>query len=558
LVLVLALFVSIVAAIGVFDPITLNYKKIVSFPVQNGNFNQEWVVSDKESNVKLFLGLRHQYNEELRQRFVAVTDPKSSEYAKYLSLDQIEELFSVEDDGFTAVMSWLSDHGITEENSEVKVSQPRDLIRITCSIEKASSLLGVSFKVYQHRSREGLIVARADDTQEIVIPDSVSGVIELISGVFGFPKLNKVQFTSFADVSKAVTPSVVYAQYQVPTNMMSTNTENRQAVAEFQGEFFSPSDLQTFFGKFMPSLKGQIVKQVVGTNIPSEPGLEPNLDVQYIMSTGPGVNMTVYNINEPSSIYTDFLEWVWDIGNDTQAPWVHSVSYGAYGGKYPSGPVHQLDNEYIKLALRGITILFASGDNGVGCSVSCQKFEPDFPSSPYVTMVGSTQLDAGATVETGASFSAGGFSNTWTMPSWQESAVEAYLSSGVSLPASHYYNASGRGYPDLSSLGVNVQIVQKGKVVAVDGTSCSSPIVAGLISMLNEIRLNADKPTLGFLNPLLYQWAASNPNAFHDITSGKNAQGCCPGFDAYAGWDPVTGLGSPDFAVWSQLVTDMD
>jgi tripeptidyl-peptidase-1 len=276
------------------------------------------------------------------------------------------------------------------------------------------------------------------------------------------------------------------------------------------------------------------------------------------MATGPGVNMTVYNINTPSSIYTDFLEWVWDIGNDTMPPWVHSVSYGAYGGKYPSDPVHQLDNEYMKLGLRGITILFASGDNGVGCSLNCQKFEPDFPSSPYVTMVGSTQLDTSSTTETGASFSAGGFSNTWDMPDWQQAAVEAYLDSSVTLPASHFYNASGRGYPDLSSLGVNVQIVQNGKVVAVDGTSCSSPIVAGLISMLNEIRLNAMKPTLGFVNPLLYQWAASNPTSFNDITSGSNPQGCCPGFSAYAGWDPVTGLGSPNFAEWSQLVSAMD
>jgi len=266
--------------------------------------------------------------------------------------------------------------------------------------------------------------------------------------------------------------------------------------------------------------------------------------------------MTVYNINSPSSIYTDFLEWVWDIGNDTQPPWVHSVSYGAYGGKYPSDPVHQLDDEYMKLGLRGISILFASGDNGVGCSINCQKFEPDFPSSPYVTMVGSTQLDdgSGSTAETGASFSAGGFSNTWDLPSWQQTAVQDYLNSAT-LPASHFFNSSGRAYPDLSSLGVNVQIVQNGKVVAVDGTSCSSPIVAGLISMLNEIRLNAQKPTLGFINPMLYQWAASNPTAFNDITAGSNPQGCCPGFQAAAGWDPVTGLGTPNFAVWSQLIS---
>jgi len=416
--------------------------------------------------------------------------------------------------------------------------------------------LGVEFRVYQHRGKAGLLVARADETLgEYTLPESVDKAIDLISGVYGFPKLERIKFKDAFAAQEKITPSVIYSHYSVPSEFMSNNTNNRQAVAEFQGEFFSLTDLQTFFQKFQTSLVGQVVKQVVGKNVPSAPGAEPNLDVQYIMSTGPGVNMTVYNINKPINIYTDFLEWVWDIGNDTAPPWVHSVSYGAYGGNYPSDPVHRLDREYMKLGLRGISILFASGDNGVGC-YECRKFVPDFPSSPYVTMVGSTQLDVGATTETGASFSAGGFSDTWNMPSWQQTAVENYLSTS-SLPPAHFFNASGRAYPDLSSFGVNVQIVLGGSVTPVAGTSCSSPIVAGLISMLNEIRLNAGKPTLGFLNPLLYQWAASNPNAFQDVIVGQNAETCCPGFSAAAGWDPVTGLGSPNFAVWSQMVTNM-
>ena len=39
------------------------------------------------------------------------------------------------------------------------------------------------------------------------------------------------------------------------------------------------------------------------------------------------------------------------------------------------------------MGLRGISILLASGDNGVGCSRDCSSFEFDFPSSPYITMV---------------------------------------------------------------------------------------------------------------------------------------------------------------------------
>jgi len=60
------------------------------------------------------------------------------------------------------------------------------------------------------------------------------------------------------------------------------------------------------------------------------------------------------------------------------------------------------------------------------------------------------------------------------------------------------------------------------------------------------------------LNPFLYQTAASNPDAFFDVTVGDNIEGCIrgeqSGFKCAAGWDPVTGLDTPNFATLSQLV----
>lgn len=106
-----------------------------------------------------------------------------------------------------------------------------------------------------------------------------------------------------------------------------------------------------------------------------------------------------------------------------------------------------------------------------------------------------------------------------------------------------------------------------GKQTAVDGTSCSAPIFAGIVALLNNYRIQNHKSPLGFLNPLLYQ----NPQAFTDIITGSNPYLCCPGFEATTGydslrfasfvahslvglpsmsdsrcrWDPVTGLGTP-------------
>lgn len=92
--------------------------------------------------------------------------------------------------------------------------------------------------------------------------------------------------------------------------------------------------------------------------------------------------------------------------------------------------------------------------------------------------------------------------------------------------------------------GVDVEIVVNGTPGTVDGTSCSSPIFASVIALLNDRLIAAGKPTLGFLNPFLYSTGAS---ALNDVTTGDNPGCGTNGFPATTGWDPVTGLGTPNF-----------
>jgi len=85
----------------------------------------------------------------------------------------------------------------------------------------------------------------------------------------------------------------------------------------------------------------------------------------------------------------------------------------------------------------------------------------------------------------------------------------------------------------------------------VGGTSASSPASAGLFNLINDVLMGFGKTPLGFLNPLLYKMAKAQPSTFNDITSGDNkCDGylCCKyGYVAEEGWDPVSGLGSPNF-----------
>lgn len=159
-----------------------------------------------------------------------------------------------------------------------------------------------------------------------------------------------------------------------------------------------------------------------------------------------------------------------------------------------------------------------------------------------MTSVGATQL-SGTSSETAASFSSGGFSNYFGTPDYQSSAVSSYLSS-IGSTNSGKFNTSGRAYPDVSAIGTNLEIVVDGQLEGVDGTSCSSPIFAAVISLINDGLISAGKSPLGFLNPFLY----ANPGAFNDVTSGSNPGCNTNGFKASSGWDPVTGLGTPNFS----------
>jgi len=251
-------------------------------------------------------------------------------------------------------------------------------------------------------------------------------------------------------------------------------------------------------------------------------------------------------------------------------------------GVKSDGYVDRVNTEFQKIGTRGVSIFVSSGDSGANgrtdpdCSLSYLK--PDYPGcSPYITSVGATQLDkpvfkvpnpppicsghgyscASGGTEVAVSFdhanfaSGGGFSNYSPMPDYQSSVVSAYLMSGVKLPPASYFNASNRAYPDVAAIGSDVIIYQSG-LLDVGGTSCSSPAFAAIAALLNHYAKAKDNKPLGFLNPFLYQMAATDATTFHDITVGDNLcteDGCsssCKGFLCTKGWDPVTGLGTPN------------
>lgn len=98
----------------------------------------------------------------------------------------------------------------------------------------------------------------------------------------------------------------------------------------------------------------------------------------------------------------------------------------------------------------------------------------------------------------------------------------------------------------MALLGTHYPIVVQGQTLDGNGTSRSAPAWAALSSQINDYRASLGKPTLGFLNPRLYNDPAVRA-ALVDVKKGSNPGCSTPGFPAVDGWDPVTGLGSMNF-----------
>lgn len=269
---------------------------------------------------------------------------------------------------------------------------------------------------------------------------------------------------------------------------------------------------------------------------------------------------------------------------------VVSTSYSSPELEFTQAAADRTCNEFIKLSLQGTTFVFSSGDYGVasnpngignGCvdrnainsttTTHGTVFNPQFPAAcPYVLSVGATQLTsnqtigdpesvmnvAGVSVGSATFSSHGGFSNYNPIAGYQKDAVTTYLNNYVPDYASYtysspssvqqskgVYNKAGRGIPDVSANGVNFMTWVDGEESPVDGTSLAAPIWASMLTLINQERAKQGKSSVGFVNSVLYE----NTNIFNDITDGNNPGCGTQGFPAAPGWDPATGLGTPDF-----------
>ncbi|KAL7905061.1 peptidase S8/S53 domain-containing protein [Trichoderma velutinum] len=584
---------------------------------------------DPNTKIPVRIALKQSNLDKGMDYLLDVSHPESSNYGSHYTADQVVDLFAPSDESISNVKAWLVKSGvpassITSSKSKGWLSfvttsgQLESLLHTSFSTYDHVDARNVHIGTDEYSLPKEISQHVDFITPGVVFAPVKTSTKKEKRGHKSIRRPSKPIPAHIAQIlaanplatstcGSAITPQCIKSMYNI-TAGTSAISSNALGVFEVE-DTYAQQDLTQFWKSFatnIPSTTGPKVDGIDGAKAPTSPGNaggESDLDFEIaIPIIYPQTTVLYQSSVKNDDIFNTFLDAIdgsyctfSDDGETGDDPTVDgttrneqcgaftptnviSFSYGTAEADYPTYYLQRQCDEFMKLGLQGTSIVFASGDDGVArrsgpCLGSKRNiFTPGEPAScPYVTSVGATTLPSGSqpgdqeTAVTSFS-SGGGFSNIWTIPSYQASAVASYFAShdpgyasyntsgGVIPTTGGIYNKAGRGYPDVSAVGDNGVVVNDEQQVLEGGTSMATPLFAGILTRINEERIAASKSPIGFANPALY----ANPSMFNDITVGNQAKGgpngdsgasACgnKGFSAVAGWDPVTGLGTPNY-----------
>eukprot|EP00943_MAST-04B_sp_MAST-4B-sp1_P002328 g2328.t1 len=533
---------------------------------------------------QIVLGLPHQNKDVFEQKFWRISTPNTKEYLKHLSITEIKQIIGASKGTVKKAKDFILKTLKCIPNT-IQISSLHDMVTAQCNNMNTSdqniwSKNGLPLKKVYNQQYD--FILRRDEKRE-KFKDTYKKNDKKNSH-------NLKGSYSIGNQKKA---------YGIPVDLVATNETLLQMVWG-PGTFgYSKSQLEELKKSQVPLLNLSKVK--FDTDNHGTPGGdnwgEGNLDVSMITSFGLNVETLVSNTNTSSSTEEGngfgqaLLDFVTELSSRKRIPQILSISLGSLSAYscdllckkaaekgfelskcnnflqdqrqvcmfLSQDQVKRINAGFQILGARGTTIFGSSGDGGSHFSfepfsggselantlndISCEYNMPVFPTtSPYVTSVGGTDWGGFFPSPTNKpeawSGSGGGFSWQFERPEYQIETIDKYIqkmNATSAFPPSTSYNNVGRGYPDIAA-------------VSIDGTSQSSPTMAGIWSMITDHRLNKGLPPLGHLGPRLYQVNEKYPGeAFFDILKGNTKTSCDTGFGCTNGWDPVTGFGRPIF-----------
>ncbi|KAH9054087.1 subtilisin-like protein [Lactarius vividus] len=515
------------------------------------------------TTIDLYIVLKPQRENSLVDALYEVSEPGHPRYRAYLTKGQVVELVAPRPETLELVNSWLEHHGISSSSTSM-THRGNTLTLKGISVTQANTLLSASYKLYRHVERGETIVRTVGYSLPVALHGHVLTVAPTTSFVSSRAQWQTPQNRSDRTVKATpeepatmlsgrakvnfVTPSFLRWLYDSEAYTPKTHGENVLGIVGLLEHYPSPADLTMFMQKYRSEADDAtftVVEVNGGGYDPTHPNEEANMDIQYAEVMAYPTSHIFYSTGR-SNMGHDFAIWLEYILDQENIPQTISISYSHEEHSVPREYAIYVCEMFAELAVRGVSVLVSSGNDGIGKGTCLRddgtvRFGPTFPGScPYVTVVGAT---TDYEPEVGAEFSGGGFSDYFERPWYQEEAVSTFLQD-LGNQYKGFYSASGRGIPDIAAQAIGFPIFFNGNEQKESGTSLAAPVVAGIISLLNDWLISTGQRPLGFLNPWLY---GRGSRGLNDVTVGSNPGCNLDGFSAIVGWDPVTGLGTPNF-----------
>ena len=226
-----------------------------------------------------------------------VSDPASSSYGEYLTTETIDALTAPADKDLAIITAWLG-----AAAADVTVTRGRTF-HVDMDLANAETLLSSKFRQVHNEDTDQATVLSNDYS----IPQAVRDATDTIMGLHGLPLPPRTRPTAAAPPAQPakVTPAVIISQYNVNGVTAKSGSGNKQAVAEFQGQTMSSTDLKQFFEQYVTNAPpgSDTVSKFVGDAGDKVGTTEASLDIQYIM----GASLQEFPLSSGSTTQWTFV-----------------------------------------------------------------------------------------------------------------------------------------------------------------------------------------------------------------------------------------------------------
>ena len=482
-------------------------------------------------------------NEHLLDQFLYdLYNPEATEnvHPKYLSPDEFHLKFGPSGEQIEKVKCFCRSNNFRIHPSN---HPNHHLIEVSSRVKEINSAFKIQIEKHQHDDKNYFYII---PDKNLTLPDEILTVLGLDNSTRPHhrnPK-QKRQRNLYIEVGPPLQPMNIRKAY----NLIGINLKGKgETIAVVEFDNFKDDDILYYVKNLSLADSVSNVKRVyAGVHPPHSPVIfggqaEATLDIQLILTIAPEITILVY-ISQ--NTWKDDLLNYKKIADENLAK-VISTSWGLDEEATPSSFIISSSKIFKQMAAQGQTVFCASGDYGAydgNFNGNNMRLWVQYPAShPFVTGVGGTQLTFNQTTGAyisemtwwdGFEGSGGGVSKLFAIPEYQKSVI-----SYDSLGSKHK-----RNIPDVSLHANGYLTYVNGKWGISRGTSCSTPIWAAFVSLVNEKRNSMGKPRIGFINPILYSIANQDiyNRSFHDIND-LSTNGHYP---AVNGFDLATGLGS--------------